>query len=184
MWKPLAVWLPTIPSTSLDPESRLRIKRITPINRNAEQFFNKQLLFKRYSPSEQHGCATGGSFHVVASILAGAETPTNQLTAPEGSFKRDCQRAEAQAAVIEQWAKTTGCWVDGVDKDFEQTFGEQLAEGGEAHVYDNGNTIIKRIGLDYYIRINTPNLKSEGVRKLSNEVEFIVWFLFPIRVAA
>ncbi len=24
----------------------------------AEQFFNKQLLFKRYSPSEQHGCAT------------------------------------------------------------------------------------------------------------------------------
>ena len=242
----------------------------------AEQFFNKQLLFKRYSPSEQHGCATGGSFHVVASILAGAETPANQLTAPEGSFKRDCQRAEAQAAVIEQWAKTTGCWVDDVDKDFEQTFGEQLAEGGEAHVYDNGNTIIKRIGLDYYIlpvlaldritlhntlfpetrltvlgfgrtidgdfqiivqqpfihgtalsddeirdfveslgfklinprnwtyatpsiylsdmhdenlikspqgnifvidcdiRINTPNLKSEGVRKLSNEVEFIV----------
>lgn len=69
----------------------------------AEQFFNKQLLFKRYSPSEQHGCATGGSFHVVASILAGAETPTNQLTAPKGSFKRDCQRAEAQAAVIEQW---------------------------------------------------------------------------------
>ena len=98
----------------------------------------------------------------------------NQLTAPEGSFKRDCQRAEAQAAVIEQWTKTTGCWVDDVDKDFEQTFGEQLAEGGEAHVYDNGNTIIKRIGLDYYIRINTPNLKSEGVRKLSNEVEFIV----------
>ena len=39
----------------------------------AEQFFNKQLLFKRYSPSEQHGCATGGSFHVVASILAGAQ---------------------------------------------------------------------------------------------------------------
>lgn len=82
----------------------------------AEQFFNKQLLFKRYSPSEQHGCATGGSFHVVASILAGAETPTNQLTAPEGSFKRDCQRAEAQAAVIEQWAKTTGCWVDDVTR--------------------------------------------------------------------
>ena len=161
----------------------------------AEQFFNKQLLFKRYTPSEQHGCATGGSFHVVASILAGAETPANQLTAPEGSFKKDCQRAEAQAAVIEQWAKTTGCWVDCVDKAFEQTFGEQLAEGGEACVYDNGNTIIKRIGLylsdmhdenlikspqgnifviDCDIRINTPNLKCEGVRKLSNEVDFTV----------
>ena len=23
---------------------------------------------------------------------------------------------------IEQWAKTTGCWVDDVDKTFEQTF--------------------------------------------------------------
>ena len=34
---------------------------------------------------------------------------------------------------------------------FQHTFGEELAEGGEAHVYDNGNTIIKRIGLDYYI---------------------------------
>lgn len=84
-------------------------------------------------------------------------------------------------------------------------------------MYDNGNTIIKRIGLDYYIlgfsilnprnwtyatpriylsdmrdenlikspqgnifvidcdiRINTPNLKCEGVRKRSNEVEFIM----------
>lgn len=43
------------------------------------------------------------------------------------------------------------CWVDSVDKAFEQTFGEQLTEGGEAHVYDNGNTIIKRISFDYYI---------------------------------
>ena len=87
----------------------------------AEYFFNKQLLFKRYSPSEQHGCATGGSFHVVASILAGAETPANQLSAPEGSFKRDCQRAEAQATVIEQWAKTRGCRVDSVDNVFRLT---------------------------------------------------------------
>ncbi len=117
----------------------------------AEQFISKQLLFKRYTPSEQHGCTAGGSFHVIASILAGAETPANKLTAAKGSFKRECQRAEAQATIIERWAKSTGCWIDHVDKAFEQTFGEQLAEGGEAHVYDNGNTIIKRIGLDYYI---------------------------------
>lgn len=29
--------------------------------------------------------------------------------------------------------------------------GEQIAEGGEAHVYDHGATLIKSIGLDYYI---------------------------------
>ena len=164
----------------------------------AEQFFNKQLLFKRYTPSEQHGCATGGSFHVVASILAGAETPTNQLTAPEGSFKRDCQRAEAQAAVIEQWAKTTGCWVDGVDKAFEQTTDDEIRNYVESlgfklinprnwtyatpgiylsDMHDEnlikspqGNIFV----IDCDIRINTPNLKCEGVRERSNEVEFTV----------
>ena len=77
---------------------------IIKLDEYAEQFFNKQLLFKRYTPSEQHGCTTGGSFHVVASLLAGAETPANQLTASEGSFERECQRAEAQADVIEQWS--------------------------------------------------------------------------------
>ena len=77
---------------------------IIKLDEYAEQFFNKQLLFKRYTPSEQHGCAAGGGFHVIASLLAGAETPANQLTASEGSFERECQRAEAQADVIEQWA--------------------------------------------------------------------------------
>ena len=46
----------------------------------AEQFINGQLLFKRYTENEQFGCAVGGSLHVIASILAGAETPANQLT--------------------------------------------------------------------------------------------------------
>lgn len=117
----------------------------------AIQFINRQLLFKRYTPFEQHGCAAGGGFHVVASILAGAETPADKVVAPTGSFERDCQRGKAQQAVIEEWARKVGCWVDNVDTAFDQAFGEQLAEGGEAHVYDNGNTIIKRIGLDYYI---------------------------------
>ena len=117
----------------------------------AEQVINKRLLFKRYTPFEQHGCAAGGCFHVIASILAGAETPADKLTAPEVSFKRECQRAEAQATVLEQWAQVAGCWVSNVENVFQHTSGEELAEGGEAHVYDNGNTIIKRISLDYYI---------------------------------
>ena len=70
----------------------------------AKQFINGQLLFKRYTENEQFGCAVGGTLHVIASILAGAETPANQLTASEGSFERECQRAEAQADVIEQWS--------------------------------------------------------------------------------
>lgn len=117
----------------------------------AQQFITGRLLFTRYTADEQLGCAAGGTIHVIASILAGAETPADQLTAPEGSFKREQQRAETQASVIEKWARTVGCWTDNVDKEYEKLFGTQLAEGGEAHVYDNGSTIIKRIGLDYYI---------------------------------
>ena len=41
--------------------------------------------------------------------------------------------------------------LDNVDDVFNQLFGEQLAEGGEAHVYDNGPALVKRIGLDYYV---------------------------------
>ena len=40
----------------------------------AELFINGRLVYKRFSPFEQHGCATGGTTHVVASLLAGAET--------------------------------------------------------------------------------------------------------------
>ena len=54
------------------------------------------------------------------------------------------QQAAAQAIVIEQWARAVGCWTDNVDNEFENIFGIQLAEGGEAHVYDNGASIVKK----------------------------------------
>ena len=72
----------------------------------AKQFITGQLLFKRYTEDEQLGCAAGGTLHVIASILAGAEAPSDQLTSPEHSFKRIQQQAKAQSTVIERWAKT------------------------------------------------------------------------------
>ena len=50
----------------------------------AENFISQRLVYKRFSPSEQHGCIEGGTNHVIASILAGAETPADKLTAPRG----------------------------------------------------------------------------------------------------
>ena len=41
--------------------------------------------------------------------------------------------------------------MDDVDKILPSLLGEQIAEGGEAHVYYKGNTLVKSIGLDYYI---------------------------------
>lgn len=118
----------------------------------AELFFNGRLVYKRFSPKEQHGCAVGGTTNVIASILAGADVKTDTLTAPIGSFKRECQLAEAQASTIEQWAKSKGCWIDNVEAFFTQKYGSIIAEGGEAKVfYKNGVSVIKAIGLDYYI---------------------------------
>ena len=121
------------------------------LERYAELFISGKLVYKRFSPFEQHGCATGGSNHVIASLLAGASIAPSSLTAPLGSFKRERQCAETQEKRIEQWAKVVNCWIDNVDSQLPALLGEQIAEGGEAHVYYKGNTLVKAIGLDYYI---------------------------------
>ena len=101
----------------------------------AEQFISGRLVYQRFSPREQHGCAEGGATHVIASILAGAKTGTDsEHQTTLGDFKRECQLGAQQEAVI------------------EISFGYQLAEGGEAIVYDHGSTLIKSIGLDYFIQ--------------------------------
>ena len=117
----------------------------------AEQFSTGKILYKRFSPSEQLGCVKGGTIHVIASLLAGAEVGANQLTAPEHSFKREQQLGKVQEKRIESWAKKTGCWVDDTSV-YNQTLGDKLAQGGEAIVYDNGNSVLKVIGLDYFIQ--------------------------------
>ena len=77
----------------------------------AEQFISGRLVYQRFSPQEQHGCAAGGATNVIASLLA-----------------------------------------DSVDEQLPKVLGEQIAEGGEAKVYDHGSTLIKSIGLDYFIQ--------------------------------
>jgi len=124
---------------------------LTKLECYAEQFISGRLVYKRFSPFEQYGCSAGGSIHVIASLLAGASIAPSSLTAPEGSFQRERQCAETQAKRIEQWAKAVNCWVDNVDAQLPALLGEQIAEGGEAHVFYKGNTLVKAIGLDYYI---------------------------------
>lgn len=117
----------------------------------AEWFFSGKLVYERFSSAEQFGCVNGGATHVIASLLAGAEVEADSLTAPVGSFKREFECAEAQAKRIENWAKVVGCWIDDTDKSLSQLLGKQIAEGGEAHVFDNGESVVKSIGLDYFI---------------------------------
>ena len=115
----------------------------------AELFIDGRLVYKRFSPFEQHGCATGGATHVIASLLAGAESRSDRGVAPYGDdFKREFQCGAQQAECIERWARRTNCWTDCVDKTLAQSLGEKIAEGGEAKVYNHGKTI----GLDYFVQ--------------------------------
>lgn len=124
---------------------------LTTLEKYAEWFISGKLVYERFSQTEQYGCINGGAIHVIASLLAGAEIKADSLTAPIGSFKREFECAEAQARRIEQWAKAADCWIDDTEYKLSQLLGEQLAEGGEAHVYDNGTAVVKAIGLDYFI---------------------------------
>ena len=123
------------------------------LDRYAEQFISGRLVYQRFSPQEQHGCATGGATNVIASLLAGAEVSTDrggQTTFSDFQREREC--AARQEIVIEQWAKRVGLWTDCVENTLPQSLGKQIAEGGEAVVYDHGTTLIKSIGLDYFIQ--------------------------------
>ena len=119
----------------------------------AEQFISGRLVYQRFSPQEQYGCTTGGATNVIASLLAGAEVSTNRGgQATFSDFQRERECATRQEVVIEQWAKKVGIWTDHVESTLPQSLGKQIAEGGEAVVYDHGTTLIKSIGLDYFIQ--------------------------------
>ena len=118
----------------------------------AEQFITQRLVYKRFSSAEQHGCSKGGATHVIASLLAGANAEADRGISQEFSFKEECELGKAQESLIENWAKKVNCWYDNADEMLSFELGEQLAEGGEAHVYQHGCNLIKAIGLDYYIQ--------------------------------
>jgi hypothetical protein len=119
----------------------------------AAEFISRRLVYQRFSPQEQHGCATGGHANVIASLLAGAEAGSDsQDSSALSDYERECQYGAKQESAIEKWAKAVGLWTDDVDRSLPQTLGEKIAEGGEAKVYDHGSTLIKSIGLDYFIQ--------------------------------
>lgn len=119
----------------------------------AEQFISGKLVYQRFSPQEQHGCAAGGLANVVASLLAGAEIGTDpENQGALSNYENERKRGAQQEIAIEKWARTVGLWTECVDDSLTKSLGDQIAEGGEAVVYDHGSTLIKSIGLDYFIQ--------------------------------
>ena len=69
----------------------------------AEQFISGKLVYQRFSPQEQHGCAAGGATNVIASLLAGAETGSDsQNSAALSDFQRDAQLTSFRDCGVER----------------------------------------------------------------------------------
>ena len=143
----------TIIAEGFTPEGLLKLDSY------AEQFISGRLVYQRFSPREQHGCAAGGTTNVIASLLAGAEDcadtnaaetlsefererqrteqrePSSLLEWPSRDGRRQSQCGAKQEAAIEKWAKAVGCWTECVDDSLHSSFGEEIAEGG-SHVSD------------------------------------------------
>ena len=72
----------------------------------------RKIIYKRFSPQEQHGCSEGGGSHVIASLLAGAKVATSGIIEESISdFKTESQLAKKQIEAIKNWAKKTGVWI-------------------------------------------------------------------------
>ena len=134
------------------------------LDRYAEQFISNALVYQRFSPQEQHGCATGGHANVIASLLAGAEVGTDS---PDSSalsnYERECQRGAKQEAAIEQWAKVVGLWTYATPDIY-------LSDMHDENVIRSAAGSIFVVDCD--IRINTPELRNGGTRQLTTDVYF------------
>ena len=187
----------------------------------AEQFISGRLVYQRFSPREQRGCAAGGEANVIASLLAGAEDsadsdatqalsdiererqrteqrePSSSLEWPSRDGRRQSQRGAKQEAAIEQWAKAVGCWTERVDDSLQRSFGDEIADYMQRMGFElknprnwtyatpdiylsdmhDENVIRSETGaicvVDCDIRINTPELRQGGTRRISNDVVFI-----------
>ena len=87
------------------------------MDRYAAEFISGRLVYQRFSPQEQHGCAAGGHANVIASLLAAAEVGTDRAnSAALSDYEKECQRGAQQEIVIERWAKSVGLWTDCVNE--------------------------------------------------------------------
>ena len=71
----------------------------------AAEFISGRLVYKRFSPQEQHGCAAGGHANVIASLLAGAKIGTNRAySTTRCDFERERkQGAEQENSQLSFW---------------------------------------------------------------------------------
>lgn len=87
-------------------------------------------VLERFSQAEQRGIAAGGPNHAAASVL---------LATKAGSGKKAPATNEEQEALVEQFAKKEGIWVENVNA----TYGKADASGEESLVWIEEDVVLK-----------------------------------------
>ena len=151
----------------------------------AEQFISGRLVYQRFSPQEQHGCAAGGATNVIASLLAGAEAGSDSKDSSTLSdYQRECKLGAQQEDVIERWAKAVGVKIN--DSKMINKFSSYLfcciicgcvAESPIDKLYEiehDGNTIIVQRVLGNATSANYIQIFINGEKKLNIREESII----------
>lgn len=108
---------------------------LTPqIKQDADNIIAGKAVFERFSPEEQRGFAEGGRSHVEVSIILSGENSPSESAANAN---------EAQEESIEKYAKENGIWYDNPTEQLTEKYGEPIASGEEAIVWDNGDKVVK-----------------------------------------
>ena len=110
---------------------------------------NRQVLSERFSPEELKG--SYGSLEEAEAYLQRGSYSSVPEAQTEKTGNEDLGRQQESA--LEEWAKEKGIWVDNTTELLTGRYGDPFAAEGEAVVYlsSDGKTVIKEIGLNYYI---------------------------------
>lgn len=102
---------------------------------------NEKEIFERVPSEVLRGLRQGGEANAAASFIARADEGTvreagdrageKAITDPSPFAKWDRQEAH-----LEQWARAEGCWYQDIREYAENTYGEEIAHGNEARVFD------------------------------------------------
>lgn len=112
-------------------------------------------LSQRFSQEELRGC-NGRLEEAEALLQRGSYRSTPEKSGNTTGViweGREAVIAKQQIEAQESWAKENGFWIEDTPLYLEDKYGNTYADGGEAYVYLSSDctTVIKEIGLDYYI---------------------------------
>lgn len=118
---------------------------------------NGKEIFKRTPQEVLPGIKEGGQKNVAASLIARADEgtvrPYQEGVGTERLSLDPFARWDRQEYDLEAWARRDGCWSDDILNRIKEQYGEEIAHGTEAHVFQDGpNHVVKVISAPFDVQ--------------------------------